>query len=226
MSKEKILKCLVQFFFRAAKGTFSAGSPFSSLLLFLRRINNIASISATRATTTIGTAMAALVPGDMPPPDVDLANAAPSLEAEVVEAPVALPVVDPEAAAPLDVFSDNAEVPVCDEEVSELDEEALGDDVDVAAGVAEDIDDWEFWFAWVDVANVVLIELSLDCSEACALLASVVGMFPGFIGSASLMVVNKAAMLEVKISGCKVKGGEGEPGILSEDMSTLSCGTE
>lgn len=104
VSKEKILKCLVHLFFRAAKGTFSAGSPFSCLFLFLRRINRIAITSAARANTTMGTAMAALVPADIPPAVEDLATVVPSFAtAEVVETVVLVPVLDPDASPPPDV---------------------------------------------------------------------------------------------------------------------------
>lgn len=172
--------------------------------------------------------MAALVPADIPPPDVDLlAKAAPSFAAEVAEEVEAAPVSDPEAAAPLDVFSDEAEEPVCDEDISELAEEALGGNVDVAAADAADADEGEFEFAMVDVARVVFAnELIFDFNEASALsgIDIVLAKAPGGIEKASLMVVNKAAMLEAPTSVWKVKGCEREIGKLGEDMITMWCG--
>lgn len=133
MSKENILRCLVHFLFRDAKGTFSAGSPVSCLLRFLRRIHKIASIIAASATKTTGTAIAAFVPDDSPPPVVDFAKAEPSFAAAEDDVVLVVVVPAPDADAADDVSEDAAEVDAGDDvDTGLLPDEAL--DAGVAVG--------------------------------------------------------------------------------------------
>lgn len=210
VSKENILRCLVHFLFFDAKGTFSAGSPVSCLLRFLRRMQKTASMIATSATRTTGTAMAAFVPADIPTLASFLVNPFPSLAAPDVD-------VAPFVVVPVD--DEDATVLVCEEE-----------GVDDVGVVSEDVTDeifdndeedglLEVVVGSVDVVNVegvvflVLLLLSSDCSDARmedALPPPGVGREVGKFGVFSLMAVKAAAMVEVPMPDCNVNGGEEE----------------